>query len=203
VIAAAPWTVAAILLAFAAVSTAAIWRALSWSYQSRLHSRDDQIALLQRQRDEYKEKLSGASPEEAKAKIDDLERRLLRLEPRMITAEQREAIVRVLGSVAGEAHIVEVAHDAACADCNRYAAEVGAAIRAASGWSTVNSMVMAPSVQPAKGIAVLLPNLNNPGRTASLLMRALSDAGVAFEALRTPWGNDVAAATILVSARTA
>lgn len=53
-----------------------IWAVLGWSYRSRLQSRDDQIALLQRQRDDYKEKLGGASPDEAKARIEELERRL-------------------------------------------------------------------------------------------------------------------------------
>ena len=210
VIEAAPWAFAAIMLAFVAVAVPSIWAVLSYSYrtrmesfQARLGSKDDQVASLQRQRDEYKDKLSGASPDEAKAKIEALERRLLLVEPRRLRAEQREVIIGVLRSAAAEAHTVQVAHDAACTGCNGYAAEVGAAIRDAPGWMIVNAMVMGPSVQSAKGMAVLVPDLNNPGRAASLLMRAFSEAGVAFEALRTPWGSDVAEASVLVSARAA
>jgi hypothetical protein len=210
VIAAAPETFAAIMIAFIVVAVPSIWLVLNWSYrtrienfQARLGSKDEQIASLQRQRDEYKNKLSGASPDEAKARIEALERRLIQVEPRRLAAEQREIIVRVLRSALGEAHTVQVAYDAACADCNGYAAEVGAAIGAAPGWTPINAMVMGPRMQSAKGLAVLVPDLNNPGQTASLLMRAFSEAGVAFEALRTPWGADVAAASVLVSARIA
>lgn len=210
VIAAAPETFAAIMVAFIVVAVPSIWVVLSFSYrtriesfQARLGSKDEQIASVRRQWDEYKDKLSGASPDEAKAKIEALERRLLMVEPRKLRAEQREAIAGVLRSAAGEAHTVQVAHDAACTDCNGYAAEVGAAIRDAPGWVIVNAMAMGPSVQSAKGVAVLVPDLNNPGRTTSLLMRAFSEAGVAFDALRAPWGNDEAGASVLVSARTA
>jgi hypothetical protein len=43
---------------------------------SIINNKDSEIALLRTQRDEYKNKLSGATPDEAKAKIDTLERRV-------------------------------------------------------------------------------------------------------------------------------
>jgi hypothetical protein len=59
----------------------AIWLILSWSYDSRLASkdaqiasRDGQIALLTRQRDDYRDKLGGASPDQAAQKIAALEK---------------------------------------------------------------------------------------------------------------------------------
>ena len=95
VIAAAPVTFVGVVSAAALI----IWLALKWSYKSVLDgkngeiaSKASEIALLQRQRDDYKDKLSGASPDEAKAKIDDLERRLVLLEPRRLATEQRDAI---------------------------------------------------------------------------------------------------------------
>jgi hypothetical protein len=58
------------------VLAALIFGVLNWSYGSRLASKDDQIALLTRQRDDYREKLGGASPDQAAQKITVLERRI-------------------------------------------------------------------------------------------------------------------------------
>lgn len=58
-----------------------LWFVLSWSYDSRLAgkdaqiaSSDGQIALLTRQRDDYRDKLGGASPDQAAQKIAALEK---------------------------------------------------------------------------------------------------------------------------------
>jgi hypothetical protein len=53
--------------------TGAIWVAINWSYSGVLASKNGQIELQDRQLSDYREKLKGASPEEAKAKIDSLE----------------------------------------------------------------------------------------------------------------------------------
>jgi hypothetical protein len=45
-------------------------------YSIRLANKDGEISLLTRQRDDYKDKLGGASPDQAKAKIDTLEKRI-------------------------------------------------------------------------------------------------------------------------------
>ncbi len=51
-----------------------IWAATNWSYSSVLASKNAQIELQDRQLADYKQKLGGATPEEAKAKIDALEK---------------------------------------------------------------------------------------------------------------------------------
>ncbi|SCB37649.1 hypothetical protein GA0061098_1007157 [Bradyrhizobium shewense] len=63
-----------ILILIAVVS--ALWIIFSWSYGSVLESKKSQIELLERQISDYKEKLHGASPDQAKAKIDALEQTL-------------------------------------------------------------------------------------------------------------------------------
>jgi hypothetical protein len=57
-----------------AAIAAAIWFAVSFSYSTRLSNRDAEISLLTRQRDDYRDKLGGATPDQAKAKIETLER---------------------------------------------------------------------------------------------------------------------------------
>lgn len=51
----------------------AVWIVVNWSYSGVLSSKNGQIELQDRQIADYKDKLRGASPEEAKAKIDLLE----------------------------------------------------------------------------------------------------------------------------------
>ena len=58
-----------------------VWTTLDWADSARLKNKDEEIGLLVRQRDEYKDKLGGASPDQAKARIDALEARLKRVEP--------------------------------------------------------------------------------------------------------------------------
>ena len=48
----------------------AVWVAFSWAYGGVLASKNGQIELQDRQLADYPDKLTGATPEEAKAKID-------------------------------------------------------------------------------------------------------------------------------------
>jgi hypothetical protein len=63
-----------------------IWFALDWKYSSLISNRDSvitnkdsQIALVTGERDNYREKLNGASPDQAKARIDALEAKVASL----------------------------------------------------------------------------------------------------------------------------
>ena len=47
-----------------------VWVVENWSYNAVLSSKNSQIELLERQIADYKDKLSGATPNEAKARID-------------------------------------------------------------------------------------------------------------------------------------
>jgi len=58
------------------VASAIIWIVLSYSYRTRLSNRASEIALVTRQRDDYRDKLGGASPDEAKRKMEELEKRV-------------------------------------------------------------------------------------------------------------------------------
>lgn len=53
-----------------------VWLVLAFSYSSLLASKNGQIELLDRQLADYREKLKGATPAEAKAKIDALEEKV-------------------------------------------------------------------------------------------------------------------------------
>jgi hypothetical protein len=50
-----------------------VWIVVSWSYSGLLASKNGQIELQDRQLADYRDKLKGATPEQAKAKIDALQ----------------------------------------------------------------------------------------------------------------------------------
>jgi hypothetical protein len=54
----------------------AVWGLMDWRYGAIVASKSGQIELQDRQLADYKQKLDGATPDQAKAKIDALERRV-------------------------------------------------------------------------------------------------------------------------------
>jgi hypothetical protein len=76
---AAPWSFTLALVLALVIFIPMIWLVINWSYSavlaakdSQILSRGDEIKFVERQRDDYKEKLSGASPDQAKSLIADL-----------------------------------------------------------------------------------------------------------------------------------
>jgi hypothetical protein len=55
---------------------AVLWLLIGWSYTAVLNSKNAQIELQDRQLADYKEKLGGASPSEAKAELDALKEKV-------------------------------------------------------------------------------------------------------------------------------
>lgn len=49
-----------------------VWRAMDWRYGGVIANRDAEISSLKTQRDEYKNKSGGISPDEMKAKLEEL-----------------------------------------------------------------------------------------------------------------------------------
>ena len=96
-----------------------VWVAMDWRYAGVIASRDGIIAsreaeikLLATERDDYKDKLGGASPDQAKLRIDALEKANESLSTRLsaisrrvkpvypLEDEEKERLVRVLAEVA-------------------------------------------------------------------------------------------------------
>jgi hypothetical protein len=63
-------------LVIMALIIGALWATFNWAYGSVIASKNSQIELQDRQLADYKQKLAGATPDQAKAKIEDLEDRV-------------------------------------------------------------------------------------------------------------------------------
>jgi hypothetical protein len=119
VIRGAPWS----FFTAVAIIAGAIWFFLSEINQGMLQAKDATIETLKTQNDSYKEKLSGATPEEAKARIDALEARVSRVEPRQLSHEQKKTITENVMLPAGASYALSIESDMRCLDCNQYAEE--------------------------------------------------------------------------------
>jgi hypothetical protein len=163
-------------IAILVVMLVAVWIALSYLYGQRIASKDAQIQLLDRQVADYKDKLHGASPDQAKARIDALEARLGQFEPRRLTDNQRKILIERARVNDHELTII----CEASSDCMTYAAAFEAPLREA-GWTVYNYQIPNPPQRPRTGIAVQVPDLNNLSKEAGLLRTALQAAQVDIE----------------------
>jgi hypothetical protein len=110
----APASAVAIILGVFAV----VWIAMDWRYAGIIANRDGIIAsrdaainLIATQRDDYKDKLGGASPDQAKSRMDALEKANVSLSARLseiskrvkpvypLEDEKKDKLIQLLGEV--------------------------------------------------------------------------------------------------------
>jgi hypothetical protein len=158
-----------------------VWLIANYSYSTILANKNSQIELQDRQLADYKQKLDGANPDQAKARIDALESKLARLEPRRLTQAQRVDLTTRLRIPAGATYAVEIARDMACADCVGLAADFNASFNGAIGWQISNPMVGGIGNLPPSGIGVRCADIINPSPEARIIIDALHAVGIMFD----------------------
>jgi hypothetical protein len=201
------FTAPRVALTYAVASAVVIWGVTHWEYASviaskdeeikskneqlqtkqvQLDSKDDQIRFSERQRDDYKEKLGGATPSEAKAQIEDLERKLKSLEPRIavleprrLSEEQKQAIIASARHSSDTYYALVIAHEGACGDCDGYAGQISFAFHEAGGWDIQQPFVMGPSMKSPKGISLVIRGAAQ--EEGSVVARALKAAKIEFD----------------------
>jgi hypothetical protein len=84
-----------------------IWKIVQREFANRLANADSKYELARARVEDYERKLQGASPDEARAKVQALEARLQNLEPRRLSDEQIRQLSEVLrlGNLARQVQI--------------------------------------------------------------------------------------------------
>lgn len=170
-----PFTVAALVAAGIA------WWMIDWRYSTLLANRDSEISLLKGQRDDYKEKLNGATPDQAKARIEKLEAKLAEIEPRRISQQQRATLIPRLKRAAAEKPPIVVVASEGAGDNVQLAADLASVFRAAGGWNVHETSVIAISNRPASGILVNVRDKKQMSPEATSVVQALRDAQIEFD----------------------
>lgn len=134
VITQAPW----VFVGWTVLIAGAFWILLDYlkanqfsDLEGRLKLRDDEIA-------DYKRKLGGATPDEAKARIDALEAQITKLQPRRLSLQQEATIVQALAETTGTLSVLQ---HVGPADSAKFADDIGRAFQKA-GWQVQGSAVM-------------------------------------------------------------
>lgn len=136
---------------------------------SRLNLKNDEVA-------DYTRKLEGKSPDEAKAQIDDLTRRLARLEPTTLTAEQRNALIVAARAQPG---IIVVRQNMAAVRMGDLHAALSNTFQAA-GWHVTSPQSLGGPQQAAPVVVVIEnPLAMTPAQRAAC--QGLTAAGVDYQ----------------------
>jgi hypothetical protein len=169
----APGTFGAILVAAALISCAAIW-----NFRGEAN-------LLRQQLAEYREKLHGASPDEAKTALDALADEVTalqaQLKPRRVSSQQRQIITEKSKVPSGAQYAVTIVYEGDCWDCSQYAADFDDAFRSVPGWLVTHRVMMGLTQRPPQGLAVVVGDPARPSPQESLLLQALRAAGIEFD----------------------
>lgn len=173
VIGAAPFTFI-IGLFLAAIVIWAIIKGMGAATESALRER---ISLRDDQLLDYKEKLSGASPDEARRRIEVLEKRIAELEPLTIPQDQQEAMIKALRLVSGQ---VSIFREMGAATLVKLHNQLSLVLKKA-GWNVINGTGMDMNFEPDSKVTVTSPNLTSP--QFRVLNEALKLGGIPFNSI--------------------
>lgn len=173
VLSTAPWAFATIVVLFGGggLLIGRLWQSgVITNLESRIALRDDRIA-------DYERKLDVASPDEAKQRLDALEKQIRALGPRTLSPDQMKAIGR---RIAGQSAIIEITHDMAAADAKALTAAFAVTFQRA-GWKTIQPMVMGLGNHPPSGLALQVANPSQLRPIENTVKQALEDAGIEYD----------------------
>jgi hypothetical protein len=165
-----------ILIAAVVLTATVVWVILRARYQPRIDKLGSKL-------EEFERNL-GTTAEEALHRIDSLQSRLARFEPRHLSGRQKTLLKKLLKlpEAAGMTDI-NVSHDAACGDGKQYAAEFAHLLRSCDGWRPHIATTFGSGHQPQSGLAIVSFRQGRTAAGAKLLSKAFSDAGIEHETI--------------------
>lgn len=161
------------------LTAVAVWLLLRARYQRT-------IASQRRRLREFETNLHGATPEEARRRIESMEARLARLEPRRLNGRQKTALRRllILPESAGMTD-VNVAYDAGCSDAKPYAEDFATVLGSCRGWRPLSVTMFGSSHRPEAGLAIVSFRQGRTAAGAKLLSKAFAEAGIDHEVIHS------------------
>lgn len=173
----APWGFASISLAvliFGWLAGRFMFGERIETLKARIEEKDEKIA-------EYERKLGGASPDEARDKIEALERRLQALEPRSLSQDQLEKMGAILAT---HPATIDIVKDMGSPQASRLHSQLEK-VFGQSGWQIRSPAAMGVT-RPNSGILLTTQSGDQTTENAKCVMDAFSAAGLAFDRRREP-----------------
>lgn len=179
----APFSFTLIAIALLALT----WAAASWLYRHQIGNLKERIGLKDDLITDYKRKLDGATPDEARERLDALEMLVGHLRPRELTQRQALIVAQNLDGYAGKTAGVGYAMNDRV--CERYAEQLKN-ILVQSGWAIKTTAILSSWGRGFPGLAVIArPDDNSPALVA--LLAGLTEAGVAFVRIDDPVSDNL------------
>ena len=183
-LASAPIILCAVVLLLAGL----IWSLVHWSYRTVLAGKNAYVASLEGRLADYESSVNGASPAEARRRIDAMENELtalrIRLTPRRLTSAQRQALSDRSRRPSGvPSRNLSVIVEESCGDCAAFAADISDALRAVDNWIVASHSVSRLSDRSRSGLAIRLVDPTRPSQEAVVIQEALRSAGLAFSVI--------------------
>jgi hypothetical protein len=173
----------AVYLVGAAVIGGAVWWLCSTyyfgQYAGQIGVLKERVTLAETQRDDYKNKLSGATPDEAKARLEKLEAAVAALSPRKLLPAQQSALKAAATTAKGR---ISIMNDMACPDCNSYANFIRSAF-AEAGWQVSAPGVMGVAQVPHSGLGASVKSPAAPSPQETAVITGLQAAGLPFDVM--------------------
>ena len=165
--------------------SAGLWKFLSHHYAGRLATKDAQIEFHKERISEYERK-AGATPDEAQARIEDLEERIAALQPsqRRLSEEQKAAIASALRGIAVSSKDIDLIFPLPSPEAAIYAQDFEEAFYQ-GGWQINADSMIAGHRLRQKGITLGVPDLANKSSIAEALSNGLTRANLQFN-----WAQD-------------
>ena len=142
----APWS----FLTIAITVGSAVWYLTGQINNATVSAKDATIETLKTENLAYKDKLKGATPEEASARMKALEERLSSLEGRHIDKQKLAKASAIIKRLPGEKYHLSIVSDIACSDCPGYAGQL-LSIFPQPPWEIAMPMVGGPARRSPKG----------------------------------------------------
>ena len=152
-----------------------IWLVAKGAASVQLANLKSALDLSDRQIADYKDKLSGKTPDEVAAKIVALEAHIALMQPVPFTGEQGEAMYRILKAYKGTIRINRDI-DAGNMEGN-YRRFLG--VFQNSGWATQDGVVYGDKQKPPGGVALIL-RANMDDMAVRTIRSALISGGIKF-----------------------
>lgn len=177
------WNAPVPFIAAVLLSWFVIWKIIRREFANRLADAASRLELAEARVGDYERKLSGASPDEARAEIQALQEAVRRLQPRQLTGNDLAAITHAAQAAPSS---VTISCDMAYAAGQRMAAQMQRAF-AAAGWQVSGGIIGGPGFLPPEGLAVSLSSANERTPSEQALCAALEAASLRYAVrLRSP-----------------
>ncbi len=163
-----------------------IWVVIDARYATIISSKTAQLELADRKLADYKEKLAGASPDEAKAKMAELLAEIgalrTQIQGRRLTSEQRSKLSEAVRLPTGSKLELSIVRDMGASDGGSFANDFTTAF-AAAGWRTAMTSMLYGGSAPS-GMALLVVDQAKLTAAESLAMAGLRAANLQFDVIQ-------------------